>query len=750
MEKPKPYARYAEDEAGSLRWQLLEDHLQGVAARAARFCEAFASRGWGELLGRLHDLGKLQPTFQSKLRGEKQAVEHSGAGAALAFERWKESGIPLAFAIAGHHAGLANYFVSDSGQPRPLKERLQENRDILKRIWADLPISATSTALPPQPGWLHASPDASHADRSRQIRRSELWIRFLFSALVDADRLDSEAFGNPAAAGLREPSATMAELRARIDAHLDSFIASIPPELRDSTVNRARAEVLQACRVAAREKPGFFSLTVPTGGGKTLASMSFALRHAELHDLRRAFVVIPFTSIIEQSAAAYVQALGVENVLEHHSNLDPESVKQKLGVEGASRQDLAVENWDAPLVVTTSVQFFETLFSNRTSRCRRLHRIAKSVIILDEVQTLPPGLLLCILEALRDLVECYGCTVVLSTATPPALTRRDSLPGGIEGIRPIIAAPDELARSLSRVEYELPGKDDPPREWPDLARGMAGQSSSLAIVHKRADARELALALQQELPGEEVFHLSALMCPRHRSDTIARIKQNLKSGECCHAVSTQLVEAGVDLDFPVVFRALGGLDSLVQAAGRCNREGRLSKGRVVVFRAPSSPPRGVPRQALEVTEVMLAAGDLDLGDPAVFDRYFRMLYQGQQLDAKGIQALRQSLSFASVGDRFEMIEDGFSHPMVVPYGDSPARIERLRREGPSREALRALQPFVVSVYNDAFVKLSGAGALEEVTECATVLTAPFFHLYDARFGLVLGDEPSADPEALIV
>jgi CRISPR-associated endonuclease/helicase Cas3 len=629
-------------------------------------------------------------------------------------------------------------------------DRLRENRAILDAIRPDIPSEIEGIPLPRLPGFLDLGALRDHMDPERMRRRCELWTRFLFSALVDADRLDSEEFGSPRRASLRVRMADVAELRCRLDDHLEAFIAELPAALRQSAVNRARAEVLDACRRAASEPPGFFSLTVPTGGGKTLASLAFALKHAEVHDLRRVFIVIPYTSIIEQSAAAYRKALGDKSVLEHHSNLDPEAQRTLLGVDGATKQDLAAENWDAQLVVTTSVQFFETLFSNRPSRCRRLHRVARSVIVLDEVQTLPPGLLLCILEVLRDLVECYGCSVVFSTATPPALARRESLVQGIERIFPIIPDPEGLSRSLTRVEYVLPTREAPSVTWEGLARELASHEGALAIVHRRADARALAAALGSELPGRRVFHLSALMCPAHRSAIIAEVKKTLAAGRPCHAVATQLVEAGVDLDFPVVYRALGGLDSLVQAAGRCNREGKLAKGRVVVFRAPTLPPRGVPCQALQVAETMLASGELDLGDPGVFERYFRMLYMGQHLDARGIQPLRANLAFASVGDRFEMIEDGFSRTIIVPYGDSAARVERLRHEGPSREVLRGLQPFGVSVYMDSFDRLSKAGALEEVAGCATAMTAPFVHLYDANFGLVMGDELAPDPEKLIV
>jgi len=479
--------------------------------------------------------------------------------------------------------------------------------------------------------------------------------------------------------------------------------------------------------------------------------MSFALRHAERHGLRRVIVVIPYTSIIEQNAAEYARALGPENVIEHHSGFDPAREAERRGEQVCRRRELACENWDAPVIVTTSVQFFESLFANSPSRCRKLHNVARSVLVLDEVQTIPPAFLLCIVEALGELVDHYGCSAVLTTATPPALAARQGFPQGLRNLRDILPGFGRLAERLRRVEYTWPRPQEPPVDWPTLAGQLARHRQVLAVVHRRADARLLAKQVQRAAGQQDVFHLSALMCPAHRSDVLARIRRRLAAGEPCRVISTQLVEAGVDVDFPVVYRAMAGLDSIVQAAGRCNREGRLESGRVVVFRAPTSPPAGTPRKGAEAAEAMLreAQGPIEPDDPMLVEDYFRRLYFTEHPDAHGVQAERQEFNFATVSRKFNMIEDGFARSVVVPYGQAPSRLDALRRDGPSRATLRALQPFLVSVYPNSFDSLLAAGALNEVAEGVFELTAPFHHLYDSDFGLVEGDEPRAEPEGLI-
>lgn len=752
MSEPKFYAHSLEG-APPTNWQGLEEHLLCVARLAARFAEAFHSESWGYCAGLWHDLGKYQAEFQERLLGSQVSVEHSGAGAALASKKSMELGMPLAFVIAGHHAGLANHVSSEPGLPTPLQERLKQNAPTLEKTLPVIPAEIAGRLVPPIPKFLQPSPSLRRHEMASLCRASEFWTRFLFSVLVDADRLDTEAFCEPNKAALRNGFSSIVALGERLDSFIDQKMDGLSTIEKTTLVNLSRAEILDACRKAATLSPGIFSLTVPTGGGKTLSAMSFALNHAQRYGLRRVIAVIPYTSIIEQNADVYGQALSAENVVEHHSALDPDKKKSEHGEELTRRHELACENWDAPIIVTTTVQFFESLFSNQSSRCRKIHNIARSVIILDEVQSLPPGFLLSIVEALNELATHYGCSIVLSTATPPALAARERFETGLAGIREIVANTKELAEKLKRVEYAWPGQGAPSMTWPQLASRMAEHQQVLAVVHKRDDARNLARELKTIAPEDEpVWHLSALMCAAHRSEVLAEVKEALTRGAACRVVSTQLVEAGVDVDFPVVYRALGGLDSVVQAAGRCNREGHLEKGDVVVFRAATSPPPGTPRRAMEVTESLLreAGGILDPSDPELFEKYFRMLYLVKDLDAKRIQTLRQEFNFASVGREFKLIEDGFTKPVVVPYGEAGMHVQELRLRGPTRETLRGIQRFIVNIYPDAFAKFSGAGALDEVIEGIFVLSKPYEKSYDRTFGLITGDEPQADPAALTV
>jgi len=379
----------------------------------------------------------------------------------------------------------------------------------------------------------------------------------MFSSLVDADFLETERIMNPAQAKVRPLYAPpMSELRAELDRHLAKFEASHSP------VNRKRHEVLQSCLRAADRPPGLFSLQVPTGGGKTLSSLAFALRHSEQHGLRRIIYAIPFTSIIEQTARVFRESLGgLESpVLEHHSNFDPESLERGTATVCAR---LASENWDAPIIVTTNVQFLESLFSARGSRCRKLHRIARSVIILDEVQTLPVELLHPTLVLLQELAENYGCTIVLCTATQPAVELHPDFPIGLSHVERIIERPRELYSALERVRVSYIGSvtDD------SLVSNLGEHPRSMCIVNTRRHAAEVfQQCVERSSDPSACFHLSAQMCPQHRSDTLKKIRDRLQSDSLCTVVSTQLVEAGVDLDFPVVFRAMAGLDSIAQSA----------------------------------------------------------------------------------------------------------------------------------------------------------------------------------------
>ncbi|MFB1482291.1 CRISPR-associated endonuclease Cas3'' [Corallococcus sp. RDP092CA] len=735
------------DEQG--RPHLLEEHLEAVGELAARFARRFGSEEWARLAGRWHDLGKYTVAFQNMIRRENGIEahleqqgpvgprDHSTAGALHARAMLGGQGLFLAFIIAGHHSGLAD------------KEQLEldrlnaPDRQALYAQALKWPIPEgllRPHARPAVPSFLAPRPGGQESARERS-RRLEMWIRMSFSALCDADFLDTEAFFDAGRAALRGGGPSIEALRDRLRAHLERLEARVRARGPLSEVNRVRSEVLASCLAKAAERPGIFSLTVPTGGGKTLASMAFALEHAARNGLERVVVAIPFTSIIEQNAAVYAEALGEDAVLEHHSGGDPQ--------RETSRNRVAAENWDRSVIVTTTVQLFESLFANRPGPCRKLHRLAGSVIVLDEAQTLPPDLLAPILDVLRTLVTDYGASVVICTATQPALGRRPGLLEGFEQVRELAPEPREAFGRLRRVRVRWPASEEP-LSHEHLAEELAAERSVLAIVHKRADAREVCEALDRRLGDESTFHLSALMCAAHRGEVLGRIREAVARGDSVRVVSTQLVEAGVDLDFPVVYRALGGLDALAQAAGRCNREGRLEEGgELRVFLSPTKPPRGVARTAMAVTQGLRAeAPDLDLFDPALFQRYFHGLYSAKSLDAKGLLPLREALCFRTTAELFQFIEDDWSAPVVVPYGDAREAVAELERLGPSRERLRRLQRFTVNVEKGKREAWLKSHCARWVAETVVVLEAAE-GAYDKRLGLVPERVGTWAPEKLV-
>ncbi|MBA4356114.1 MAG: CRISPR-associated endonuclease Cas3'', partial [Desulfovibrio sp.] len=519
---------------------------------AESFSVCFNSGPWGRACGLLHDIGKASALFQLRVRGEtERKVDHSTAGARQASEAWKDVGKLLAYCIAGHHSGLPD---GQSNDESSLAHRLDpERRKIEKHDAWRACLGAKAEILPPA--------SVPFDPKGKLVGFSlAFFLRMLFSCLVDADRLDAESVGDTDRAALRGAYPALAELADRLDRHLAKFSADTP-------VRRIRAEVLASCRAAAELFPGLFSLTVPTGGGKTLSSLAFALGHAQCHGLSRVVYVIPYTSIIEQNAAVFRKALGDECgefVVEHHSNLvPPEKDSDGDSAKADDRPHPATENWDAPVIVTTAVQFFESLYSHKAGRCRKLHNLAKSVIILDEAQMLPLRYLLPCIEALRELTATYGASVVLCTATQPALNASDDgstgLKGGLTGVREIMPDPVALHASLKRVQVQHLGE----LADAELAKGLAGEPQVLCIVNTRRQARRLFEALRSGADTPDgLFHLSALMCPQHRTGTLERIREAIAGGRPCRVVSTTLVEAGVDVDFPVVYRAEGGIDNI--------------------------------------------------------------------------------------------------------------------------------------------------------------------------------------------
>jgi CRISPR-associated endonuclease/helicase Cas3 len=486
---------------------------------------------------------------------------------------------------------------------------------------------------------------------------------------------------------------------------------------------------------------GLFSLTVPTGGGKTLSSMAFALKHSVQHQLNRIIYVVPFTTIIEQNADVFRSMLGDDAVLEHHSNFEPD--------EEDYRSRLAADNWDAPIVVTTNVQLFESLFANRSSRCRRLHNIAESVVILDEVQMLPPAYLLPCLEVLKELVATYRTSIILCSATQPAVQRRADFPRGLESVTEIIDDPGELASSLKRtVVSVLPQILDN-----ELTEQIRKYEEVLVIVNTRKHAKKLYNTME-DVNG--LYHLSALMCPVHRREVLNDIRARLRGGLACRVISTQLVEAGVDIDFPVVFRSLAGIDSIAQAAGRCNREGNAEEGKVFVFRSEVGIPVGHFRQTTQAAESVIRRHPDDILSLAAIEEYFMLYYwtKGDALDVEGILAMLQAgcqngdFPFKTVAETFRLIKDEM-RPVVIPFDDAASRLIRTLeyRENPATLA-RALQRYTVSVYPHEWNRLLSLGSIQIKAGMFPVLVDET--LYKKDLGLCADDPLLRDPEDLVV
>jgi len=698
----------------------LFEHLTAVAERAGQFAAKLGAKDVGLYAGLWHDLGKLLDDFQVFIAdpSSHRGPDHSTVGAIVAAS-WLE---PLALIVGGHHGGLSSPSdlkarIQDTEQAARAREALRRARECLSRLEPDTPLESLL------PDFLRG------AEEPELRRRLEMFLRLVFSALTDADFLDTEQHFHPQQAAVRARYPSLQDLWSRF--------AEDQARLNESgggPVNALRAEVYRACLDAASSPQGIFRLTVPTGGGKTRSGMGFALRHALEHDLDRVIVAIPYTSIVEQTVDVYRGIFGSEAVVEHHSAVADD-------LDEWSR--LASENWDAPIIVTTTVQLFESLFANRSSRCRKLHNIACSVVILDEVQTLPEGLLEPILDAIQELADHYGTTVVLCTATQPALESGPYV-RGLRSVREIIPNPARYFAALTRVRYETPAGREP-WPWERVAAEMRDAPECLAVVNTKADA----LALLDALGDEKALYLSTSLCGAHRRDVLAEVRRRMAAAEPCRLVSTQVVEAGVDLDFPLVLRAAGPLDRIVQAAGRCNREGRLAEGRVVIFDpADGHLPPGTYRTATETTRNLLSQPTSDLNDPDLYRRYFLGLYQGVELDAERIQPERERLNYPEVAKRFRLIKDDTA-PVIVRYGeradaDLPALLNAIRREEvPPRWAMRRLQPYLVSMRSRLLPRLESDGLARPIAAGLW----EWLGRYDAMRGLVA---EGPDPADLVV
>lgn len=733
MKKIEYIAHVRKDGDSVFLLQNMEEHLIGTAKLSKQFASKFQNESWGELLGHFHDLGKFSDEFQEYIKvnsgyeeGERQGkTDHTSAGAILAKELYSEPfGKPISYCIAGHHAGLHNWY-PEIGISGDLSERLRK-QDFLERIRDKIPAYVSDIKQLNPPIGKPVKPENIH-----------FWIRMLFSCLVDADYLDTEKFMNPEAYGKRGNYAHLSDLKILFEKHMKLLAEKAKP----TKVNQFRAEILKQCITAGALKPGFFSITVPTGGGKTLSSMAWALEHAVKYNKDRIVVAIPYTSIISQTVQIYRDIFGNENVIEHHSNIDEDADTQE--------RKLASENWDAPIVVTTNVQLFESLFSNKTSRCRKLHNLINSIIILDEAQMLPPEFLKPIMSVLKNLAEDYNVSILLSTATQPALTGKigsgEKAFVGIEqnSVREIINDVGRLAIDLKRVELKMPPNSNPILDWKSIANELSEFEQALCIVNTRKECKEL----HKQMP-EGTLHLSRMMCTAHIMDSIKTIKETLKEGKALRVISTQLIEAGVDVDFPVVYRALAGLDSIAQSAGRCNREGKLNDkgelGLTKVFCSPKGTPQGLIRKGVDAMKELIALQNSDFLSPETFKKYFSLFYgKINDFDKPQIsnllekEAQEMKFQFATAARNFRLIEDKGSVSILVEYKDGADLLNQLRRKGPEAWLMRKLQRYSVSVNERDFNEIRKAGLIEQILGC---WVQAYEGLYSEKTGLMCNGE----------
>lgn len=692
------------------RGHPLDEHLAATAELAGEFGAYFGQRDACFTAGLWHDIGKAAPEFQEYLRACEDGrshtrVNHKDAGAVLAASRRETAHIaPL---LLGHHGGIP-----DIGDAATIVQAARNRADVSTALrWA----AETVAVAPPVPPLLTSPP--SHRD---------LLMRLIFSALVDADFLDTERHFDIERSALRHGTATVFELDALDQTAHQRFLSRRGAPNR---VDAIRSNIRDVALDRAVLEPGLFRLTVPTGGGKTRTGLAFALRHASRWGLRRVVMAVPFLTITDQTAATYREILGGEAVLEHHSGIEAAAVSPSARVWAR----LAAENWDATVVVTTTVQLFESLFSNRPASLRKVHRLARSVVILDEAQALPLQILGVTTDALAALARIAGASVVLCTATQPALEEIDTSLGG--HIREIVPCFSEHFAAMRRVAYAVPAASQA-WSWQRVATEARRSEQALVVVNRRRDALSVLGHL-----GADACHLSTLLCGAHRRRVLDAVRVALQSGAPCHLVATQVVEAGVDLDFPLVLRALAPFDSVVQAAGRCNREGRLGEGRCVVFRLEEPDAIGAYRRGIDTLKGMLAEGPIDFANPDVSTDYYRRLYGqgsviGAVVDPTGMRAHVRNCQFATVASEYRLIDE-IARPVVVRYPPQRALVERLlaamiRADRPhqARTVLRRLQPFVVSLRPREVAAALARGEIEQ-TENLLIWKGD----YDMRVGV---------------
>lgn len=750
---------YARTAPRSQDWQLLAEHLREVEHLAGERAALFGREAEARAAGILHDLGKYGDLFQERLRGRASGVDHWSPGAWAALTRLKSVAIGLA--VQGHHVGLQRMdpdslrsigsfeqLSPEEQRPRPSVPTVDE---ALRRLQRD------GLAVPYAPGYGLFSGVGGMLD-----------VRMLFSALVDADYLSAEGHANRVTGRSERPKAPHLDASralAAIKAAVEVLARDRQTRGLDSAdVQAIRSRLFNASLEAAASSPGLFTMTAPTGSGKTLSMLAFALAHAARHGLRRIVLAVPYLTIIEQTSEAWKRILGRESfgehfILEHHSltGLCESAAGDREAPATSSEAALLVENWDAPLILTTTVQLFESLFAASGPQCRKLHNLAQSVILFDEAQTLPLALAIPTLKALSRLAgEPYGSTVVFATATQPAFASLDPhvRETTVQGWSPreITPSPEEAFQRLRRVRYRWPATPDMRTSFEGLAeRIVRDHPQALVIVNLKQHARELTALLGLRRPGE-VRHLSTSLCPAHRLRVLDEVVKTLDSGGGQVLVSTQCVEAGVDISFPVVFRSLGPADAIAQAAGRCNRHGTLSEGIVEVFIPEDEryPDASYQRAASVLRSIWARRGaPLEPDNPADLALYWAELYGLTRPE----DASREITGAVGEGDfqktaRSYRLIPGDSINVLVPYDEAVFRalVAQEEAHGIGGGWMRRAGRYCVSVFRPSEDAVAWsrmrAARLRDGTPASDFyiyLKAEDYHI-DGDLGLVVPDQ----------
>lgn len=723
MEK---FARKIENTFGEIKYQYLKDHITNVAENTEKFVNEFFCKNAGYILGLLHDLGKYSNEFQSRLMGINIKVDHSTAGAKVCHDiendyklsRKNEYVIFKAFkyAITGHHGGLLNHGINAEGT---LNNRLEKDIPDFSDYLKELEINFDNIKL-----------SENEIKFFRDNFSIQMLIRFFFSALVDSDRLDAQKFSEGENSVVNKTTLNLNEMLNIFN----NFLVEIQKKSSNNPINSIRNKILNNCIDKSINKRGFYSLCVPTGGGKTISSLAFALNHAKHNKIKRIIYTLPFTSIIEQNAKVYADIFGEDNVLEHHCNFTFNNENEDSYSEKQLKYKLSTENWDMPLIITTTVQLFESMYSNKASNCRKLHNLYNSIIILDEAQVIPNEYLKPCMRALEELVKNYNCTVLFCTATQPEFSKNKLLSEEFS-ITEIINDTYKLFEDLKRVTAKFIGV----QSVEEIKDKVNSYNQVLVIVNTKKHAKDIFSLLDDD---DGNFHLSTNMYPNHRKSIIKEIRSRLKEGKTCRVISTQLIEAGVDVDFPVVFRSITGVDSIVQAAGRCNREGKLSSGNIYVFKPSDLSYLGLGYLKLtsQIGESIVKEST-DILSIESISKYFYALYNhtNHRLDKQNILSTinkykkhELNFDFQDIARDFKFINNEGTQ-IVISTEESNKLLNNLKKDPFSvKKTLRKLTGYSVNVPEHNFKELLKNNYLDEIIEGIFVLNNK--NMYDFKLG----------------